>query len=118
MFLFHKTRYYVDVCFAGGARPYTYISTNERLEVGQIVHVPMVSGSKLSKVVAIRPCDSTNAKLLRVGRKATDAETTAFRKADRQRPQVVFAPNPVPASLAALSNRGFCLLAVSLQKGI
>ncbi len=118
MFLFHKPRYYVDVCFAGGARPYTYISTNERLEVGQIVHVPTGSGSKLSKVVAIRPCDSTNPNLLRIGRAATASETHAFRSADRQCPQVTFAPNPVPASLAAASNRGFCLLSVSSQKGI
>lgn len=118
MFLFHKPRFFVDVCFAGGARPYTYISTNERLTVGQIVHVPTGSGSKLSRVVSIRPCDSESPNLLRIGRTATDAECTAFHSADALCPQATFAPNPVPASLAALSNRGFCLFAVSSQKGI
>lgn len=118
MFLFHKPRYYVDVCFAGGARPYTYISANERLEVGQIVHVPTGSGSKLSRVVAIRPCDSESRNLLRVGRKATAAESSAFRSADALCPQATFAPNPVPASLAAMSGRGFCMFSFSSQKGI
>lgn len=117
MMFFRKSRYFVDVCFAGGARPYTYTSTNDSLRVGQIVHVPMVSGSKLSRVVAIRPCDSDSPNLLRVGRKATDAEALAFHNADACCPKASFPANPVPASLGT-SNRVLRHFAFSVQKGI
>lgn len=118
MILFRKPRYFVDVCFAGGARPYTYLSADGSLNPGDVVLVPMSRGAKLSRVSAVRPCESSSANLLHVLRRATDEERLSFYNSDALYPKAVFAPNPVPASVAFSSNRGFLLSVITGHKVI
>lgn len=86
--MFFRKSYLVEVCFAGGNRPYTYLWQGSELQSGDIVVVPTGAGSKPARVAAVYLPDDARSirRIRRILRKADFAEQSVFSCADRLRP--------------------------------